>query len=292
MHIMPIRVAIIEDNVPFAQMFQQHFAGPDEAVLCTAVYSTAEDALAGIPADPPEVVMVDINLPGMSGTECIARLRESCPQTACIVLTTFEEDTVIFEALKAGACGYLLKRSSPDELVDAVKQAISGGAPMSPQVARQVVGFFHQKPPVRSEVALSPRELEIIDLLAGGLLYKEIAERLDLSFETIRSYVKKIYEKLHVHSRTEAVLKWRGKKAEFPWIRPPPGDHEWFGNGPRLTRSKCSQTITHSSRWLSTSSFSTTMPWSGRLCSRFSVMVALVRIVSPMKTGLGKRSFS
>lgn len=207
---MSINVAIIEDNAPFAKMFQQHFTKPAMDVLCVAVYPTAEDALAGMPENPPDVVMVDINLPGMNGIECIARLRESCPDTACIVLTTFEDDAMIFEALKAGACGYLLKRSSPDELVDAIKQAMSGGAPMSPQVARQVVGFFYQKPPVKSEVELSQREREIIDLLASGLLYKEIAEKLDLSFETIRSYVKKIYEKLHVHSRTEAVLKWHG----------------------------------------------------------------------------------
>jgi DNA-binding NarL/FixJ family response regulator len=206
---MPIRTAIIEDNASYASTIDKHFKRPGSEALCIAVYGTAEDALAKLPAAAPQVALVDINLPGMSGIECIARLRELCPELLCIVLTTFEEDALIFEALKAGACGYLLKRSSPDELTEAIKQAVSGGAPMSPQIARQVVSFFHTRPPRKEETTLSPREREIIDLLAGGFLYKEIAEKLDLKFETVRSYVKKIYEKLHAHSRTEAVSKWK-----------------------------------------------------------------------------------
>jgi DNA-binding NarL/FixJ family response regulator len=206
---MPIRTAIIEDNASFALMFENYFKRPGSEVLCIAAYGTAEEALEHLPAEAPQVVMVDINLPGMSGIECIARLRELCPDLPCIVLTTFEEETLIFEALKAGACGYLLKRSSPDELTEAIKQAVSGGAPMSPQIARQVVGFFHSRPPHKDGAALSSREREIIDLLASGLLYKEIAVKLDLKFETVRSYVKKIYEKLQAHSRTEAVSKWK-----------------------------------------------------------------------------------
>lgn len=210
---MPIRTAIIEDNTSFALMFDKYFKRPGSEVLCIAVYGTAEEALEHLPGDAPQVAMVDINLPGMSGIECIARLRELCPDLLCIVLTTFEEDTLIFEALKAGACGYLLKRSSPDELTEAIKQAVSGGAPMSPQIARQVVGFFQSRPPLRDDSALSPREREIINMLASGLLYKEIATKLNLKFETVRSYVKKIYEKLQAHSRTEAVSKWKGGKS-------------------------------------------------------------------------------
>jgi DNA-binding NarL/FixJ family response regulator len=206
---MPIRTAIIEDNESFAMVFHNHFKRPGSEVLCVAVYGTAEEALKKLPAESPQVAMVDINLPGMSGIECIARLRELCPELLCIVLTTFEEDTLIFEALKAGACGYLLKRSSPEELMASIKDAVSGGAPMSPQIARQVVTFFHKRPPCKHESTLSPREREIIDLLASGLLYKEIAEKLDLKFETVRSYVKKIYEKLQAHSRMEAVTKWK-----------------------------------------------------------------------------------
>jgi DNA-binding NarL/FixJ family response regulator len=209
---MPIRTAIIEDNASYASTIEKHFKRPGSEVLCIAVYGTAEDAIAELPADAPEVALVDINLPGMSGIECIARLRELRPEMLCIVLTTFEEDALIFEALKAGACGYLLKRSSPDELTEAIKQAVSGGAPMSPQIARQVVSFFHTRPTRQDETTLSPREREIIDLLASGLLYKEIAEKLDLKFETVRSYVKKIYEKLHAHSRTEAVSKWKSTR--------------------------------------------------------------------------------
>jgi DNA-binding NarL/FixJ family response regulator len=217
---MPIRTAIIEDNASFASTIDQHFKRPGSEVLCVAVYGTAEAALAELPAAVPQVALVDINLPGMSGIECIARLRELCPDLLCIVLTTFEEDALIFEALKAGACGYLLKRSSPDELTEAIKQAVSGGAPMSPQIARQVVSFFHTRPPRKDGTTLSPREREIIDLLASGFLYKEIAEKLDLKFETVRSYVKKIYEKLHAHSRTDAILKWQGKgKSSGPGLR-------------------------------------------------------------------------
>ena len=208
---MPIRTALIEDNAAFAQTFEKHFTRDGSDILCVGVYPTGESALKSIPHDPPQVVMVDINLPGMSGIECIARLTDFCPGLPCIVLTTFEEDTLIFDALKAGACGYLLKRSSPDELTAAIRQAVSGGAPMSPQIARQVVAYF-RRDSTRSPNAsvLSPREREIIDLLAQGLLYKEIAQQLELSFETVRSYVKKIYDKLKAHSRTDAVLKWRG----------------------------------------------------------------------------------
>ena len=140
----------------FALMIAKHFKRPGSGVQCVAVYGTAEEALEKLPADPPQVALVDINLPGMSGIECIARLRELCPELLCIVLTTFEEDALIFEALKAGACGYLLKRASPDELTEAIKQAVSGGAPMSPQIARQVVGFFHSRPPRKDETPLCP----------------------------------------------------------------------------------------------------------------------------------------
>ena len=206
-----IRVVLIEDNASYAAMLANYFRHPSSGVEWLAVYASAEAALENVSAAAAQVALVDINLPGMSGIECISRIREMAPNIQCVVLTTFEEDGLIFEALKAGACGYLLKRSSPDELTQAIQQAAAGGAPMSPQIARQVVGYFHTLPSQKVDNTLSPRENEIIGLLAGGLLYKEIAERLDLKFETVRSYVKKIYEKLHAHSRTEAVLKWRGK---------------------------------------------------------------------------------
>jgi DNA-binding NarL/FixJ family response regulator len=204
----PIRTAIIEDDAPFARMFEDYFKRRGSGIRCVAVYSSALEALERIPSDPPEVALVDINMPGMNGIEFISRIRTSCPSVICLVLTTFDDDSSVFDALKAGACGYLLKRSSPDEIVSAIEQAVGGGAPMSPHIARQVVGFFHARPAPGSKDTLSERERQIIGLLATGLLYKEIAERLDLTFETVRSYVKRIYEKLHVHSRTEAVNKY------------------------------------------------------------------------------------
>lgn len=208
-----IRIAILEDNPAFAEMLARHFRDRREEFCCVGVYGSAEQAMAGI-ADGacglPDLVLVDLHLPGMSGCAFICWLREVHPQVVSVVLTAFQEDGLIFEALQAGACGYLLKRCSPDELDQAVVEAVAGGAPMSPQVARQVVAYFHQRPARREVSPLSAREEEIIRMLANGLLYKEIAVELQLSFETIRSYVKKIYDKLHVHSRTEAVLKWRG----------------------------------------------------------------------------------
>lgn len=207
---MSIRTALVEDNAPFAQTFLRHFSRRDSVVRCTAVYSSAEEAIEKIPSDPPQVAMVDINLPGMSGIECVARLRESCPDVIFLVLTAFDDEELVFDALKAGACGYLLKRAAPDELTAAITEAVAGGAPMSPQIARQVVSYFHAKQSQPPPSVLSARESEIIELLANGLRYKEISDRLGLSFETIRSYVKRIYGKLHVHSRMEAVTKWLG----------------------------------------------------------------------------------
>jgi DNA-binding NarL/FixJ family response regulator len=208
----PIRTAIIEDDAPFARMFEDYFNRHGSGIKCVAVYSTATEALEKIPSDPPEVALVDINMPGINGIEFISRIRTLCPSVICLVLTTFDDDSSVFDALKAGACGYLLKRSSPDEIVSAIEQAVGGGAPMSPHIARQVVGFFHSRPAPGSNDTLSERERQIIALLATGLLYKEIAEKLDLTFETVRSYVKRIYEKLHVHSRTEAVNKYQQRK--------------------------------------------------------------------------------
>ena len=208
----PIRTAIIEDDAPFARMFEDYFKRSGSGIKCVAVYPDAQTALEKIPSNPPEVALVDINMPGMNGIEFISRIRVLCPSVICLVLTTFDDDSSVFDALKAGACGYLLKRSSPDEIVSAIEQAVAGGAPMSPHVARQVVGFFHSRPVRDSPDTLSERERQVIELLATGLLYKEIAEKLELTFETVRSYVKRIYEKLHAHSRTEAVTNYQKLK--------------------------------------------------------------------------------
>jgi len=211
----PIRTAIIEDDAPFAKMFQDYFNRRGSGIECVAVYPDGAAALEEIPANPPEVALVDINMPGMTGIEFITRIRVVCPSLICVVLTTFDDDSSVFDALKAGACGYLLKRSSPDEIVSAIEQAVAGGAPMSPHIARQVVGFFHARETQETRDRsgkLSERERQVIELLATGLLYKEIAEKLDLTFETVRSYVKRIYEKLHAHSRTEAVNMYQRQK--------------------------------------------------------------------------------
>ncbi|RYD71941.1 MAG: response regulator transcription factor [Verrucomicrobiaceae bacterium] len=207
---MPIRTVLIEDARQFAEALANYISVSDSGVECTGMYSTAEEALKRLPKDPPDVALVDINLPGMSGIELVARLKEACPSVLCLILTTYEDSIPIFNALKAGACGYLLKRAPADEIVSAVVQAHAGGSPMSPQIARQVVGFFHKQPVANGTETLSDREREVLQLLAEGSMYKEIATRLGISIDTVRTHVRKIYEKLHVHSRTEAVLKYLG----------------------------------------------------------------------------------
>ena len=204
-----IRTVIIEDHAAFARTVEKFLRRPDSGVDCVAVYRSAEDALAGIGQVQPDVALVDINLPQMNGIECIARLKTLCPALVCLVLTTFDNNTMIFDALKAGACGYLLKRTPPADIVAAIEQARGGGSPMSPQIARQVVSFFHRSPPP-DEARLSDPERAVIELLAGGLLYKEIADRLGITIDTVRRRVKSIYEKLHAHTRMEAVNKYRG----------------------------------------------------------------------------------
>jgi DNA-binding NarL/FixJ family response regulator len=208
-----IRIALIEDAAPFARALSKFFRLDDSGIECVAIYPTAEDALSGIPKDPVELALVDVNLPGMSGIECVARLKALCPSVLCLILTMYEDAPVIFDALKAGACGYLLKRTPPAEIAAAIVQAHAGGSPMSPQIARQVVSFFHRTPSVDGLSVLTAREREVLELLATGSLYKEIGDRLGVSLDTVRSHLRKIYEKLHVHSRTEAVLKYFGKSA-------------------------------------------------------------------------------
>ena len=205
-----IRTVLIEDVAPFARALQQYIEVAD-GVECVAVYPTAEEALRRIPKVQPDVAVVDINLPGMSGIELVARLREVCPGVLCLILTTYEDGIPIFNALKAGACGYLLKRAPADEIVSAIVQAHGGGSPMSPQIARKVVGFFHRQPGPDGLEALTERERAVLQLLAEGAMYKEIAAQLGISMDTVRTHIRKVYEKLHVHSRTEAVLKYLGK---------------------------------------------------------------------------------
>jgi len=176
------------------------------------VYESAELAEKEIPAIMPDVVLMDINLPGKSGIECIAKLKQACPRIEWLILTTHEDTDLIFSALKAGASGYLLKRSAPDELIHAIKDVQAGGAPMSVKIARCVVTHFHEagKRADKTE-SLSARESEILSLLAKGLSYKQIADNLGLSPFTVNNHLRKIYGKLHVQTRTEAVVKFLGQ---------------------------------------------------------------------------------
>jgi DNA-binding NarL/FixJ family response regulator len=172
-------------------------------------YPDAETALRELPLHPPHVVLMDINLPGMNGVECVRQLKTLLPETQVLMLTVYEDSDSLFNSLKAGASGYLLKRTASARLVEAIRDVNSGGSPMTPQLARRVVQFF-TKPVEGGEgmSRLTPGEREFLDQLAKGYAYKEIADRMNISIDTVRSYVRTVYEKLHVHSRTEAVVKY------------------------------------------------------------------------------------
>jgi len=204
----PITVAIVEDNRGTREGLME-LLGRAPNLQCVGAYASGEDALRELPNHKPKVVLMDINLPGMSGVECVARLKQSLPQSLVLMLTTYEESDLIFASLRAGASGYLLKNMHPAELTQAVEQVHSGGAPMSMQIARKVVNHFQQiKQPASEMEKLTKRELEILTLLAKGYLYKEIGEHLGITLSTVRAHLHTIYEKLHVQSRTQAVLKF------------------------------------------------------------------------------------
>lgn len=178
------------------------------AVHCVGAYSTGEQALREIPTAPPDVVLMDIHLPEMSGVTCVARLRAILPKLQILMLTRFEESDTIFRALRAGASGYLVKSIAPDEIVQAIEQVHAGGSPMSMQIARKVIAHFQAIPRPPDDIdGLTMRELEVLQLLAKGRLQKNIASALGMSVNTLRTHLRSIYEKLHVHSRAEAVMK-------------------------------------------------------------------------------------
>lgn len=204
---MNIRVSIIEDDSPARQILADWIRHA-EGFRCVSEHGCAETALAQLPKEKPDVVMVDINLPGLSGIECVRRLKPLMPDTQFVILTVYEDATHIFNALAAGATGYLLKQTPREELLSALKDVHAGGSPMSSSIARQVVKSFHQTQPVaQPPVELSIREQQVLDLLASGYLYKEIADALGISVPTVNTYIRRIYEKLHVHSRSQAVAK-------------------------------------------------------------------------------------
>lgn len=207
----PIEVAIVEDNEALGESLQRVVESIPDA-RCIGVWGSAEEGLKKIDAFRPSIVLMDINLPGMSGIEATALLKRHLPDIQVIIVTVHREHEKIFDALKAGACGYLIKRSRAADVRQAILDVHSGGAPMSAEIARRVVEAFHQGP-ARSEegqevVNLSQRETSVAQLIAEGLANKEIADRLGISTETVRGHLKNIYEKLHVRSRTEAAVKY------------------------------------------------------------------------------------
>lgn len=208
----PIKVAFVEDN----RGTREHLSAllnRSPKLKCLGAYASAEMALAALPEDPPDVVLMDINLPGMNGIECVAKLKTLLPGIQILMLTTYEESDLIFNSLRAGASGYLLKNMKPEDLVEAIEQVHAGGSPMSMHIARKVVGHFQQiKKPASDVDKLSKREHEILALLAQGFLYKEIADQLQISMSTVRAHLHTVYEKLHVQSRTQAVVKFLGQK--------------------------------------------------------------------------------
>jgi DNA-binding NarL/FixJ family response regulator len=201
---MSITVSIIEDDVPAREILADWIRRA-EGFQCVSEYGNAEDALEVLPREKPVVVLVDINLPGMNGIECIRRLKPVLPQTQFVMLTVYEDDNHIFKALAAGATGYLLKQTPRQILLMALKEVYAGGSPMSSSIARKVVQSFCRPVAGSSSANLSPREQEVLELLARGFLYKEIAESLQLSVQTVNTYIRRIYEKLHVRSRAQAI---------------------------------------------------------------------------------------
>jgi DNA-binding NarL/FixJ family response regulator len=205
---MPISVSIVEDNEKFRTTLARVLNRAD-GFRCVSHYPNAEDALKALPQDRPEVVLMDINLPGMNGVECVRQLKQILPETQTMMLTVYEDTDNIFNALAAGAAGYMLKRTSRDDLLEAIREVHRGGSPMTTHIARKVVLSFQQTAALALPTEnLSPREQEVLDCLAQGFLYKEIAEKLGISYETVHTYIRRIYEKLQVRTRTEAVAKF------------------------------------------------------------------------------------
>lgn len=207
---MKTRVAIIEDNIRFREELAALIESAKDLELAGSAGS-AEEALKTIPALAPNVVVMDINLPGASGIECTAKLRELLPEAQILMLTVYEDTDSIFRALQAGATGYLLKRAHPRDILKGIREVKEGGAPMSSHIARKVVESFSRPAAVAPSdpelESLTPREKEILDLLAEGFLYKEIADKLGVSYSTVQTHVERIYRKLQVHSRSQAVAR-------------------------------------------------------------------------------------
>jgi DNA-binding NarL/FixJ family response regulator len=205
---MPITVSIVEDSEQLRGTLAR-VINRSEGFKCVSDYGSAEAALEGIPKDHPDVILMDINLPGINGVECVRQLKQIIPETQMMMLTVYEDTENIFNALAAGAAGYLLKRTKTPELLAAIQELHRGGSPMTTHIARKVTqSFLKAGPSPQPAENLSQREQEVLDCLSQGLIYKEIADKLGISYETVHTYIRRIYEKLQVRTRTEAVAKF------------------------------------------------------------------------------------
>jgi DNA-binding NarL/FixJ family response regulator len=203
-----IRIALVEDLADVRDSWTRLIDGIPH-FKCACSFASGEEALRKLPEEKVDVVLMDIRLPRLSGIACTARLKELMPKTQILILTASADSDTVFSALEAGADGYLLKRCSPEELQAAVLDVLKGGVPMTSEIARRVIASFRRRPAKGAAATkLTPREEEILTLLSKGLVNKEIAEKLSVSYETVRDHLKHIYEKLHVHSRTEAIAKY------------------------------------------------------------------------------------
>jgi DNA-binding NarL/FixJ family response regulator len=203
-----ISVSIVEDDAPLRGILSEWIRGV-EGFKCVGVHESAEVAIAALPQEKPSVVLMDINMPGMSGIECVRRLKPQMRDTQFVMLTVYEDPDHIFKALSSGASGYMLKRTPRAELLAALKDVHAGGSPMSSNIARKIVQSFQRFNTSPKETEnLSPREREVLELLARGYLYKEIAEALHISGPTVNTHIRRIYEKLHVRSRSQAIAKF------------------------------------------------------------------------------------
>lgn len=204
---MTIDVSIVEDDARVRASLVRLIKSSGR-FHCVSEHPNAEHALEHLPAANPQVVLMDVNLPGMSGVECVQKLKQQLPNTQIIMLTVYQNTENIFNALANGATGYLLKQTDPSDLLDAIQEVHEGGSPMSSHIARKIVHSFQQPSSVQREMeSLSPRETEVLNLLSKGFLYKEIADALGISYPTVHTHIRHVYEKLHVRSRTEAVAK-------------------------------------------------------------------------------------
>ena len=207
------RIAIVEDNTTVRASLAE-LVESIPGCECVGAFASGEEGLRLIPKLTPDLVMMDIHLPNLSGIECTAKLKQSLPDLRVLILTVYEDGDKIFDALKAGASGYILKRSKPQDIIEAIREILAGGAPMTPEIALKVVESFRKSATAApaETVSLSRRETEVLQGLAKGLANKEIADELSVGVETVRWHLKQIYEKLHVRCRTEAALKFLGMK--------------------------------------------------------------------------------